>query len=213
MWLRCVEPGRVFRFGCENDDVAFDLTFEAVCRPLLTRQEPPFNHGAHIDQPGHVTGSFTLHGEQMDVDCIAMRDRSWGVRRAGRQPKVGYDHGTASGDDGFLSISVDRRGDDRIGLGYLLRDGVWSNLADGHRTVVRDAEHRPARIEIEAVDELGRALHATGRPVSRCVFNAYPHMFCWASLTEWDVNGVRCWGEDQDVWHPGRWRRFVLGER
>ena len=213
MWLRCVEPGRVFRFGCENDDVTFDLTFEAVCRPLLTRQEPPFNHGAHIDQPGHVTGSFTLHGEQMDVDCIAMRDRSWGVRRAGRQPKVGYDHGTASGDDGFLSISVDRRGDDRIGLGYLLRDGVWSNLADGHRTVVRDAEHRPARIEIEAVDELGRALHATGRPVSRCVFNAYPHMFCWASLTEWDVNGVRCWGEDQDVWHPGRWRRFVLGER
>ena len=49
--------------------------------------------------------------------------------------------------------------------------------------------------------------------MSRCVFNAYPHMFCWASLTEWDVNGARCWGEDQDVWHPGRWRRFVLGER
>jgi len=97
-----------------------------------------------------------------------------------------------------------------IGLGYLLRDGVWSNLADGYRTVVRDAEHRPARIEIEAVDELGRALRATGRPVSRCVFNAYPHMFCWTSLTEWDVDGVPCWGEDQDVWHPGRWRRFVL---
>ena len=183
MWLRCLEPGRVFRFGCENDDLSFDLTFEALCRPLLTRQEPPFNHGAHIDQPGRVTGSFTLHGEAFEVDCITMRDRSWGVRRAGRQPKVGYDHGTASADDGFLSISVDRKGDDRIGLGYLLRDGVWSNLVDGHRTVERDAEHRPARIEIEAVDELGRALHATGRPVSRCVFNAYPHMFCWASLT------------------------------
>ena len=157
MWLRCLEPGRVFRFGCENDDLSFDLTFDALCRPLLTRQEPPFNHGAHIDQPGRVTGSFTLHGEALEVDCITIRDRSWGVRRAGRQPKVGYDHGTASADDGFLSISVDRKGDDRIGLGYLLRDGVWSNLVDGHRTVERDAEHRPARIEIEAVDELGRA--------------------------------------------------------
>ena len=213
MWLRCLEPGRVFRFGCANDDLSFDLTFEALCQPLLTRQEPPFNHGAHIDQPGRVTGSFTLRGEAMDVDCITMRDRSWGVRRPGRQPKVGYDHATASADDGFLSISVDRRGDDRIGLGYLLRDGVWSNLVDGQRTVERDAEHRPARIEIEATDELGRALHATGRAVSRCVFNAYPHMFCWTSLTEWDVDGIRCWGEDQDVWHPGKWRRFVLGGR
>ena len=141
MWLRCVEPGRVFRFGCENDDVRVRPhvrgRLPTAADPAGAAVRPP---GAHIDQPGHVTGSFTLHGEQMDVDCIAVRDRSWGVRRAGRQPKVGYDHGTASGDDGFLSISVDRRGDDRIGLGYLLRDGVWSNLADGHRTVVRDAE-------------------------------------------------------------------------
>ena len=89
--------------------------------------------------------------------------------------------------------------------------GVWSNLVDGTRNVERDEEHRPARIEIEAVDELGRTLRATGLPVSRCVFNAYPHMFCWTSLTEWDVDGTRCWGEDQDVWHPGKWRRFVLG--
>ena len=96
MRLQCLEPGRVFRFGCDNDDLSFDLTFEALCKPLLTRQEPPFNHGSHVDQPGRVTGDFTLHGESFDVDCIAMRDRSWGVRRAGRQPKVGYDHGTAS---------------------------------------------------------------------------------------------------------------------
>jgi hypothetical protein len=211
MWLRCREPGRVFQFGCDNDDLSFDLTFEALCKPLLTRQAPPFNHGSHVDQPGRVTGDFTLHGESFDVDCIAMRDRSWGVRRAGRQPKVGYDHGTASSENGFLSISVDRKGDDRIQRGYLLRDGVWSNLVDGTRAVERDAEHRPARIDIEAVDELGRTLRAAGRPVSRCVFNAYPHMFCWTSLTEWDVDGTRCWGEDQDVWHPGRWRRFVLG--
>ncbi len=163
MWLRCLEPGRVFRFGCENDDLSFDLTFTALCRPLLTRQEPPFNHGAHIDQPGRVTGSFTLHGEALEVDCITMRDRSWGVRRAGRQPKVGYDHGTASADDGFLSISVDRKGDDRIGLGYLLRDGVWSNLVDGHRT--RRARRRaPAGADRDRGGRRDRSRAARHRP-------------------------------------------------
>ena len=40
--------------------------------------------------------------------------------------------------------------------------------------------------------------------MSRSVFNVYPHMFGRASLTEWDIDGVRCWGEDQDVWHPGQ---------
>jgi len=210
MRLQCLEPGRVFRFGCEKDTLSFDLTYEALCRPLLTREEPPFNYGAHIDQPGRVTGRFELDGRAIDVDCVAMRDRSWGIRRPHRQPKIGYDHGTASGDDGFLTISVDRKGDDRVLRGYLLRDGVWSNIVDGTRAVERDGECRPASITVDAVDELGRTLHATGRPVSRCVFNAYPHMFCWTSLTEWVFDGMRAWGEDQDVWHPGRWRKFVL---
>jgi hypothetical protein len=74
-------------------------------------------------------------------------------------------------------------------------------------------ECRPASITVDAVDELGRTLHAVGRPVSRCVFNAYPHMFCWTSLTEWEFDGMRAWGEDQDVRHPGKWRRFVLDAR
>lgn len=213
MWLRCLEPGRVYRFGCDREEIELDLTYEALCRPLLTRQEPPFDHGAHIDQPGRVTGRLRLGDERIDVDCIAMRDRSWGVRRAGRQPKVGYDHATASAADGFLSISVDRKGDDRVVRGYLLRDGVWSNLVEGRRTVLRDAEHRPEEVVVEARDELGRTLRAVGRPVSRCVFNAYPHMFCWVSLTEWDVDGVCCFGEDQDVWHPATWRRMVLDAR
>jgi hypothetical protein len=213
MRLQCIEPGRVFRFGCEKDALSLDLTFEALCRPLLTREEPPFNYGAHIDQPGRVTGRFELDGRAFDVDCIAMRDRSWGIRRPHRQPKIGYDHATASGDSGFLTISVDRKGDDRVLRGYLLRDGVWANIVDGTREVTRDDECRPASITVEAVDESGRTLRATGRPVSRCVFNAYPHMFCWTSLTEWEFDGRRAWGEDQDVWHPGKWRRFVLETR
>ena len=52
-------------------------------------------------------------------------------------------------------------------------------------------------------------MEATGRPLSRQVFTAYPSMFCWNSLVEWDFDGQRCHGEDQDVWHPRMWREHA----
>jgi hypothetical protein len=228
MRLRCLVPGRVFEFGYTRDDLSFDLRW-ARCRPLLTRRTPPFDHGSHIDQIGRVTGTMTLHGEEIPVDCFAMRDRSWGLRRNGPQAKVGYCYATQSAMDAFLAISVDRRqpdGSRRDGItgGFLMRDGVWSLLAGGERTVTRDEEGRPATIVIDGVDELGRTLHATGVTQSRQVFLAYPSMFCWNSLAYWrwsdehiaeehtdahpvDEAGIcEGWGEDQDIWHPGKWR-------
>jgi hypothetical protein len=207
--LQCMEPGRVFRFAYEGEDLRFDLTYDALMRPLLSRREPPFDFGAHIDQPGHVTGTMWLGDDEVAVDCYAMRDRSWGIRRPGRQPKIGYCYGTVSADDAFLSISVDRKGHDGVIRGFLQREGTWSELVGGTRSVERDAQGRPALIRVEATDALGRELVATGRSVSRQVFTAYPHMFCWNSLVHWELDGVPCWGEDQDVWHPRAWRRHA----
>jgi len=209
MRLRCLEPGRVFRFGYENDDVAFDLEFRALMQPMLTRGEPPFDHGTHVDQPGTVRGRMRLDGEDIDVDCIAMRDRSWGLRVPRRQPKLGYCHATAGPDSGFLAITLDRRGVDGLVRGYLMRDGEWADLVSGSRTVERDAQGRPARVRLDAVDALGRELEAHGTTVSRQVFTAYPDMFCWNSLTRWEYDDAVAWGEDQDIWHPRRWRAFA----
>jgi hypothetical protein len=206
MHLRCVEPGRVFDFAFEGDDLQFDLRWEALMQPLLTRRTPPFNYGSHIDQPGHVTGTMTLHGERSDVDCFAMRDRSWGIRRDGRQPKIGYCYATLSADEAFLAITVEKRGVDGVVGGFLMRDGTWAHLASGTRHAARDHEGRPSTISVDVVDELGRALRATGTAVSRQVFLTYPSMFCWNSLVRWELNGQTCWGEDQDIWHPRKWR-------
>ena len=38
-------------------------------------------------------------------------------------------------------------------------------------------------------------------------------MFNWTSFTRWEFDGIEAWGEDQDVWHPGKWRRFVQEHR
>jgi hypothetical protein len=214
MALKCLEPGRIFEFSFRQRSLEIDLRYEALMKPLVTRGEPPFNHGCHIDQPGRVTGTMTLRGEVIPVDCLSMRDRSWGIRRDGRQPKVGYAYATVSEHSAFLSISVtDKNNQDLITTGFLMRDGVWSRLASGARQVERDATGRPARITISGTDELGRTVEAAGTVASRQVFKCYPSMFCWNSLVEWDLDGRACWGEDQDIWHPEKWREYALDRR
>ena len=145
---------------------------------------------SHVDQLGHVTGTMTLYGEQIDVDCFAMRDRSWGLRRNGPQAKIGYCYATQSADDAFLAISVDRRqpdGSRRDGItgGFLMRDGEWSLLASRRAPVTRDEEGRPATIVIDAVDQLAGRCTPPASTLSRQVFLAYPSMFCWNSLAFW----------------------------
>jgi len=209
MTVKAVDPTRVFELGYESRDLTLELRYEALMQPLVSRGTPPFTVAGHIDQPGHVTGRMVLHGEELAVDCYAMRDRAWGPRIDGRQPKIGYSYATASADSAFLSISIDRREGDNVSTGYLMRDGVWSRLASGTREVERDERGRPAVVTIDAADELGRRVRARGTTVSRQVFTAYPSMFCWNSLARWELDGVECWGEDQDVWSPQRWRRFA----
>jgi hypothetical protein len=213
MTLRCVEPTRRYEFGYEGRDLTLELTYEALMQPLVTRGTPPFSVAGHIDQPGHVTGRMALNGDEIDIDCYAMRDRAWGPRRDGRQPKVGYAYATASPTHAFLAITVDRGEGDNVTTGYLMRHGQWARLATGTRHVERDAHGRPVEVSIDATDELGRRITASGDVVTRQVFTAYPSMFCWNSLVQWNLEGVACWGEDQDVWSPRRWRTFVRSLR
>ena len=59
----------------------------------------------------------------------------------------------------------------------------------------------------------GVSLEAHGTTVSRQVFTAYPDMFCWNSLARWEYDGQVAWGEDQDIWHPRKWRDFAPADR
>ena len=68
------------------------------------------------------------------VDCIAMRDRSWGVPRRPAQGRLRpYRPPTAVSSPSRSTAAATTASV----LGYLLRDGVWSHLADGQRTVER----------------------------------------------------------------------------
>ena len=210
MYLRAIEPNRVFEFGFRSDELELDLRYEALMQPLMSGGESDlFSRGGHLDQPGHVTGRMKLLGEEVAVDCMAQRDRAWGPRRDNRQPRVAYVYGATSSTNAFLAVSAQKKGGpDNIFTGYYMHEGTWAKMVSGRREVDRDALGRVARVRIDGTDELGRSLQVEGETVSRLFITAYPSMVVINSLTRFVLNGEDCWGEDQDTWSPRRWRDF-----
>jgi hypothetical protein len=154
-----------------------------------------------------VQGRLRLRGEEISVDCLDMRDRSWHVRDDLRSTRASYSYAIASPTEAFLAAGFEVGDECRLVAGHLLRDGVASPLAGGTRRVVeRDAAHGfPRRVAIEAVDALGRRLETEGRCVSRLANQATPGMFAWLSLTEWRLGSAAAvTGGDQDIWSPDR---------
>jgi hypothetical protein len=200
------------------------LSFEAIMPPHSHEEGVgPFWKGRHFDQPGRVRGSIVLHGERIGVDCFSNRDRSWGPRPMGPDPRkdaagspprprrppklatgVGYDFGTAADGEAFLAYTLPREdGTDDLSAGYLLRDGVYAPLASGHRTA-RFAERTRfiESVHLEATDELGRQLVADGQLISRHG-EAGPS---GTGLFLWSWHGVEGWGEDQSYCSENVWR-------
>lgn len=207
-----------------NDPGKFeaDLVFEGIMAP---NSHPigvaPFWTGRHFDQPMHATGTIVLHGETMEIDSLSVRDRSWGPRPMGPDPRkksltpeeqaaraakpkrppegVGYPFATADRNNAWLLYTrptiVDGVASDEVSTGFLLRDGKYGHLVSGRRRIWLDRGTQwIRRMELEAVDEHGRQLSATGELVSRhgdAVTPSGTGLFLW----EWD--GISAWGEDQ----------------
>lgn len=211
---RCLDPQSRYITGYtdpDGEDVRLDLTFTALTPPHHT------GHG-HLDQPCQVSGGLVLDGETIEVDGFGFRDRSWG-RRGGFGRKIvkgggqyaGYSFATASRDTGFHALSFDRgSGECSVVHGHYRLDGVWSPLVSGVRKVIsRDPRTgNPIEVHLEAVDELGRTLEATGRCHNAFSLLLNPNIWCINCLTEWTFNDVTAWGEDHDNWTPYAYRRF-----
>jgi hypothetical protein len=203
-----VEPTRTYDLGYDDGDrLTLALRFTGVMDPEPLRAVgSTFGSAHHFDQLGRVTGSLVLHGEEIAVDCIAMRDRTWGPRPETRPRQAAYVTAAARTDDGFLAVTnTAPDGADPVAYGFLRRDGETVGLESGARAVQRSDSHGWVEsILIEAVDLAGRRLHAVGTPVSRMTVN---------SLIRWDLDGVEAWGEDQDMWPIHTFAAYRRGTR
>jgi hypothetical protein len=214
--IRVIDPMRHYRLEFrDRDTISFDLDWIAIMPPWVRVSGHDMmvtdDAGAgerkprHFDQFGHVTGTFVLHGEELEIDCLAMRDRSWWHRRAEPWKRNGgrseYITGAATPDHGFFGAGPG---------GFVVLDGRRRALVRGTKRRARDPEHGfVRRVVIDAVDTEGRELHVEGDSVSRMAIPiSGVHGVCWQSLMRWEINGVEGWGDDQDAWPIHQWSAF-----
>ena len=203
-----VEPLMEYRVRFEDADRAsFDLRYRGLREPWVASKSA---HGGHFDQPCRVTGTVVLAGEEIAIDCLGMRDRTWSPRPDDRYGRgTGYTYGIGGADEQFLALTTTEanRGMFQAGVfaGYLVRDGVGSRLVDSTRTVLRRVGGYPDVLVVTVTDEAGRSLSATGRCLNRYANWATPGSFAWMSMVEWTLDdGTVVHGEDQEVWTPDR---------
>src|SRR3954447_16101966 len=217
--VEMLAPNEHYRLTFRDRDViAFELEWRAVGPPWVrtTRDrrvqgggEPGDEKPRHLDQFGHVTGMLHLHGEQIPIDCYAMRDHSWWHLR----PEQWKDNGGRS--EYITAMAAPDTAFFGAGPGvFLVLDGRRRDLVEGSKRRERDHEHGfVRRIVVDAVDVDGRELHAEGESVSRMAIPiSGVHGVCWQSLVRWSINGVEAWGDDQDAWPLHQWSAFRRGQ-
>lgn len=208
--MRVLEPTRRYALGFDDGErLQATLEFNGVMPPEpLTATGSTFGKASHFDQFGHVTGDIVLNGERIDIDCIGMRDRTWGRRPENRPRQAAYVTGAVDGEHGFLAVTNVREEGDLVAYGFYRRDGRTVSLASGRREVERDPVTGWAtRVSIEAVDAEGREFSAVGEPVSRIIINRHTFIDI-NTLLRWDIAGTTAWGEDQDMWPMHRFARL-----
>ena len=208
--IEVIEPCTRYALGYDDGDrLQARLQFAGVmpAQPL-TAVGSTFGNAHHFDQLGRVTGELVLYGERIAIDCIGMRDRTWGVRPEDRPRQAAYVAAACNDGDGFLAVTNVRDGHDAVAYGFVRRAGETLGLAGGERRVERDPGNGwVTRIEVTARDSSGTEFVAVGQSVSRIVLNR--HTFIDVnSLVRWNIDGVEAWGEDQDMWPVHRWAQF-----
>jgi hypothetical protein len=209
--VRMIEPLMRYHVGYQDRKLlSVDLTFEGVSAPhRFASGKPPFGASPHLDQAGRMFGEIVLRGEKIPVDCYTIRDRSWGPRLDHKGGRIGYDFCTASAGEAFMVFArpqdFDEAGAEIVNHGYVVRNGVRTNIAEGRRRVRRDPKNGwVEEISIRCTDEHGSPVEVHGTALSRMVIPRARGITV-NTLLHWRFDGVQGWGEDQDAWRYDQW--------
>ncbi len=216
--VKMIEPLARYKIDYDNDGLVLDLEWHSAgpCHELVTG-DPGQKATAkfHIEQPGRMTGTIRRHGEEWQVDCHSMRDTSYGTRDYESLAFGGYFWGIADGSS-FHALCMNEgplwSPTAKCIGGYIQQDGAMASLVSGQRTVLEYGKFGPAKVCFEGTDTLGRTMVATGTIDPGLIFTGYTdHSVVW-SLTAWDWNGVKHWGDNQEFSPSEPFRQLARGE-
>ena len=128
--VEMLEPLQRYRIGFAHEPMlSFALEFDAVMEPWVSVRDVDGDRTPyHFDQFGRVTGSVELHGEHLEVDCLAIRDRTWAVRSERWKHGGGYGYTSAAAESGEAFLVI---GDEASVQGFVVLDGRRAGLRAG----------------------------------------------------------------------------------
>ena len=212
--VRVLEPATRYAIHYDNDDFFMDLEWNAIGPIHQLRSKSAGQRSAqkyHMEQPGRMNGVVRLDGIEYPIDCFSMRDTSYGPRVYDKSSTGGYFWGIAEHSAFHAIAKGEGPVQDVIG-GFLWSDDKLGSLVSGTRTVKEYGRYGPKQILLEATDEHGRAITATGKVDDGLIFTGYTDRTVVWSLLEWDWNGTTLWGDNQEFCNTLRFRRIARGD-
>lgn len=212
--VELLEPLTRYKLDYDRLGVKLDLTWTATSKPADTCAMEEAATGAspknrlHLEQCGRMTGTITLHGEEIPVDCFSLRDASHGSRNMVNVVKGSYFWGIASETSAFHAMVIGDGAEQKVTGGFLMRDGEMAALVGGKRHILREGPHTPAEFLFDCEDTLGRTLSVRGHSSSELLFTGYPDVsIIWSLLRFDDYEGGTGWGDMQEFNPPATFRQ------
>lgn len=202
--LRIIDPLRVIEVEYIDDASGTRVAFraEGLIAPVAR------SSNKHFDQPMHLIGDMVLNGRQMPIDCMSMRDRSWGEPR----PEIpNLDHppvcwGVGVSKDGSVSFNFSGVDDpareggnwtDAFKLepekhfkeGWISWKGELRKLVSMSKATVRDPENLDRIISLVAdvVDDQGEHYSIKGTMLGCVQWSAWSNILVHWNAMRWEI--------------------------
>jgi hypothetical protein len=226
-------PGEVARIRYVSPDKSVRLAVEQrATTPLLARghivpgEEQHHDAGRNsggIEQFLHCTGELELRGEHFEIDCMAVRDRSWlQIRRedpggAQRTPPLGWTPMYFGPDLALNAVSIEApdtaprwaglydlpEGTPTSFYSWLVRDGEPRRITDVRRDVLEyhPTMHAATRQRLDVLDETGEQYTFSGEAIAMAAMHSWPNVAFHDSVYRWtDPNGRVTHCTYQEIW-------------
>ena len=210
------EPRKRYRLRYDDCGFKLDLLWTALEEPhhFLGMEIEATGMSAenrmHFEQMGRVTGTVVLHGETLGVDCLSLRDASWGERQIDGVRRGSYFWAVADADTAFHAQTQGEEADQRVVGGFLKLDGKMATLVGGRRYNTRLNHITAQEFDLELEDALGRTATVAIRTCSDLLVDFYPRcQVVWSLLHADFGSGVTGWGDQQEFQPLEQFRRML----